>query len=89
MKIGTGCLVYHNVQITHDCTIGNYVEISPGAALLGGCKIGNFVQVGANATVLPGIKIGDHSVIGAGAVVTKNVLENTTVVGVPARVIKN
>jgi acetyltransferase-like isoleucine patch superfamily enzyme len=44
-------------------------------------------SIGNNATLLPGIVIGKFAVVGAGSVVTKDVLENTTVVGVPAKAI--
>lgn len=50
--------------------------------------IGKNVWIGANATVLPGVTIGANSIIAAGAVVTKDVPENVTVGGVPAKVIK-
>ncbi|MBC9722604.1 MAG: sugar O-acetyltransferase, partial [Lactobacillus sp.] len=40
------------------------------------------------ATVVPGVTIGENAVVAAGAVVTKDVLANTVVAGVPARVIK-
>ena len=40
------------------------------------------------ATILAGIEIGKNAIIGAGSVVTKDVKSDTTVVGVPARVIK-
>ncbi len=52
-------------------------------------KIGKRVWIGAHVTILPGITIGDNAVIGAGSVVTKNVLPNTVVAGVPARKIKD
>ncbi|HDS09283.1 MAG TPA: N-acetyltransferase, partial [Firmicutes bacterium] len=45
-------------------------------------------SIGSGATILCGITIGENSVIGAGAVVTKDVPPNTTVAGVPARIIK-
>ncbi len=41
--------------------------------------------IGSNATIVPGITIGENAVVGAGAVVTKDVPDNTTVVGNPAR----
>lgn len=44
--------------------------------------------VGANAVLLPGVTIGANAVVGAGSIVTKNVPDNTVVVGNPARVIK-
>jgi len=44
--------------------------------------------VGAGAKILGGIKIGDNVKIGANSVVLKSVPANSTVIGVPARVIK-
>lgn len=42
--------------------------------------------IGANAIILPGVEIGENAVVAAGAVVTKNVLKNQIVSGVPAKV---
>jgi|GEM_PF-506762 acetyltransferase-like isoleucine patch superfamily enzyme len=50
--------------------------------------IGKNVWIGTHVVVLPGVSIGSGSVIGAGSVVTKDVPENTVVVGNPARVIR-
>ncbi|MDD1768989.1 MAG: serine acetyltransferase, partial [Methanomassiliicoccales archaeon] len=46
------------------------------------------VVVGANATILGNIHIGDNVKIGAGSVVVKDVPPNSTVVGVPGKVVK-
>lgn len=43
-------------------------------------------SIGSNATILCGITIGDRAIVGAGAVVTHDVLPDTVVAGVPARV---
>ncbi len=45
------------------------------------------VTIGTGAIIMGGITIGENAMIGAGAVVTKDVPENTTVIGVPARVL--
>ena len=45
--------------------------------------------IGAGAIVLPNIIIADYAVIGAGAVVIKNVAAGVTVVGNPAKLIKD
>jgi acetyltransferase-like isoleucine patch superfamily enzyme len=45
--------------------------------------------IGTGATILPGITIGENAVVAAGAVVSKDVVPNTVVGGVPARFIKN
>ena len=44
--------------------------------------------IGAGAIILPGVTVGQNSVVAAGAVVNKDVLENTVVAGVPAKIIK-
>ena len=51
-------------------------------------KVGNNVWFGGNVAVLPGVKIGNNVIVGAGAVVTKDIPDNCTVAGVPAKIIK-
>lgn len=51
--------------------------------------IGNDVWIGRRVMIMPGVTIGNGVIIGAGAVVTKNVLDNVVVGGVPAKIIKN
>ena len=51
--------------------------------------IGNNVWIGDKATILGGVSIGDNVIVGANSVVTKNVLSNTIVAGVPAKVVKS
>ena len=46
------------------------------------------VWIGSNCVILSGVKIGEGAVIADGAVVNKDVVKNTIVGGVPARVIK-
>ena len=46
-------------------------------------------QIGVRAILLPGITIGENAIVGAGAVVTRDVPDNVTVAGSPAKVIKN
>lgn len=86
--IGRGCLIYYNSIVTHDCTISDFVEISPNVTMLGRCSIASFTQIGANSTILPDVKIGKNVIIGSGSVVTKNVPDNCMAFGVPAKIIK-
>ena len=51
----------------------------------GGGSVVTLTHIGAGAVVLPGIRIGARVRVGAGAVVTKDVVDDATVVGVPAR----
>ena len=51
-------------------------------------KVGKNVLLAANATILGNIKIGDNAKIGAGSDVINDIPENSTAVGVPARILK-
>ncbi len=86
------------VSIGQQCAISSLVSIFSVTNIGGGqqgelqtdakpVSIGNRVIIGANAVILPGVKIGDNAIIAAGAVVTKDVPNDTTVAGVPARVL--
>ncbi len=44
--------------------------------------------IGAGATILPGVTIGENSIVAAGAVVNKDVLANTIVGGIPAKILR-
>ena len=86
--IGKHCIINSNASVDHDCFLGDFVHISPNVTLSGGIDVGENVHVGAGAVIIPGKKIGTNSIIGAGAVVIKDVPDNVTVVGNPARIIK-
>ncbi len=84
-KIGRGVLINTRAHIHHECEVGDFSDIGPGAMLLGNSQAGKRCRIGAGAVLLPGIKIGDDVIVGAGAVVTKDWPMNSKVVGVPAK----
>jgi sugar O-acyltransferase (sialic acid O-acetyltransferase NeuD family) len=86
--IGEHVILNTACSIDHDCTIGDFVHIAPGAHLGGGVVVGEGTFLGLGSSVIPGILIGRWSIIGAGAVVTKDIPDNCTAVGIPAKVIK-
>ncbi|WHZ20916.1 MAG: Serine acetyltransferase [Nitrospira sp.] len=98
-KIGTGFFIDHGmgVVIGETAEVGDHVTLFQGVTLGGTGKergkrhptLGNHVVVGAGAKILGGIKIGDNVKIGANSVVLKSVPPNSTVIGVPARIIKS
>lgn len=81
--IGSGAIVGKNCHIGAGAVIAGVMEPYSDRAVV----ICDNVLIGANATILSGVTIGKNSIIGAGSVVTKDVLDNTTVAGVPAKVI--
>lgn len=97
-KIGKGLFIDHGngVIIGETTIIGDNVTLYQGVTLGGTGKehgkrhptIGNNVMISAGAKVLGSFTIGDNSKIGAGSVVLSEVPPNSTVVGVPGRVVK-
>ena len=80
--INTSC------SIDHDCTLEDYVHVSPNATLCGTILVGEGTHIGAGATIIPNISIGKWVTIGAGAVIIENVPDHAVVVGNPGRIIK-
>jgi serine O-acetyltransferase len=96
-SIGSSFFIDHGmgVVIGETSEIGSNVTIYQGVTLGGTGKekgkrhptIGNNVVIGTGAKVLGPIEIGDNSRVGAGSVVLNPAPPNSTVVGIPARVV--
>lgn len=96
-KIGKGLFIDHGmgVVIGETTEIGDNCTIYQGATLGGTGKdkgkrhptIGNNVLISAGAKILGPFKVGDNSRIGANAVVLREVPPNSTVVGIPGRIV--
>ncbi len=97
-EIGEGFFIDHGngVIIGETAKIGNNVTMYQGVTLGGTGKeqgkrhptIGDNVMISAGAKVLGSFTVGEGSKIGAGSVVLKEVPPNSTVVGVPGRVVR-
>ncbi|MBR2707897.1 MAG: serine O-acetyltransferase [Bacilli bacterium] len=103
IEIHPGAIIGKNLFIDHGsgvvigetAEIGDNVIIYQGVTLGGTGKeegkrhpnIGNNVLIGAGAKVLGNINIGDNVKIGAGSIVLKDAPSNSTIVGVPGKVI--
>jgi sugar O-acyltransferase (sialic acid O-acetyltransferase NeuD family) len=83
--IDEGCIINTGSTIDHDCFIGAFCHISPGANIAGGVTIGKGSWIGIGAQIKQLVNISNNVVIGAGATVVKNVAQNLTVVGTPAK----
>ena len=96
-KIGDGLFIDHGsgVVIGETTEIGDNVTIYQGVTLGGTGKekgkrhptIGNNVVISAGARILGSFEVGDNAKIGAGSVVLKPVPPNSTVVGVPGKIV--
>lgn len=96
--IGKGLFIDHGhgVVIGETAILGDNITIYQGVTLGGTGKehgkrhptVGNNVMISAGAKILGSFTVGDDSKIGAGSVVLKEVPPNSTVVGIPGRIVK-
>lgn len=84
-SIGTGVICNTSSSIDHECIIGDFTHIAPGAVLCGNVKVGEKTFIGANAVIKQGVTLGNGCIVGAGSVVVKNVADGEVVMGNPAR----
>jgi serine O-acetyltransferase len=87
---GSGVVIGETSEIGDDVLIYQGVTLGGTGAERGKRHptIGNRVVIGTGAKVLGNIRIGDNVKIGAGSVVVHPVPDNSTVVGVPGRVVR-
>lgn len=102
--LGKGVYINHNCSMMSlgSIIIDDGVMIGPGTSLLTvnhepknirvimakPIHIKKNAWIGGCVKILPGVTIGENSIVGTGSVVTKDVPDNTTVVGVPAKIVK-
>lgn len=87
---GTGIVIGETAEIGDDVLIYQGVTLGGTGKDVGKRHptIGNNVMISAGAKVLGPFKIGDNSRVAAGAVVLEEVPPNSTVVGIPAKVVR-
>jgi sugar O-acyltransferase (sialic acid O-acetyltransferase NeuD family) len=76
VRVGYGVIVNTAAVVSHDCFLGDYANISPGALLAGGAEIGSGTLIGMGVTINLGVKIGNNARIGNSAVIKADVPEN-------------
>lgn len=86
--LGKHCILNLTVTMGHDSDVGDYVSVMSGAVISGHVVLRERAYLGSNSTVLPFMKVGIHAKVGAGSVVIRNVKDEVTVMGVPAKILR-
>lgn len=89
VNIQSGVYLPPGSKVGDNAFLGPYVTVTndkyPPSPKISGVTIGDNAIVGARALLIAGVKVGENAVVAAGAVVTKDVLPNVVVMGVPAK----
>ncbi|MGR5167024.1 serine O-acetyltransferase [Vibrio astriarenae] len=94
VQIGYGLFIPHgNVVVNSTASIGDNATLCQfstiGSVSSNAATIGNNVYVGPAVCIVENVTIGDNAILGAGCVVTKSILSESVVAGVPAKKISN
>lgn len=81
--VGRHSIINTSASIDHDCRIGEFSSVGPGAILGGNVTTGHYSTICLGASIIHGINIGNDTVIGAGSLVLDNVKSNTLAYGTP------
>ncbi|GAB2574689.1 hypothetical protein ISP15_15245 [Dyella jejuensis] len=87
VTLGNDLLIHGFASIGHDVTIMDGVTVGAHGFVGGGATLGENCTVHPNAAVLPSVFVGERAIVGAGSVAVRNVQADTTVFGLPAKVI--
>lgn len=88
LTIGDHVHLNPSCTIGHDVDVDAFVSLAPGVLISGNVHLEEGAYVGTGARVIEKRTVGTWSIVGAGSTVIKNVPPHTTVVGTPAKVIK-
>jgi len=88
-KIGNSVILNTGCIVDHESIIAQSAHVCPGAKLAGRVIVDSGAFIGIGATIIQNVRIGTDAIVGAGTVVIKDVPPAVTVVGVPARILKN
>jgi len=86
--VGEGSAIDHHCHVAHNVKIGKHNTLANGCVIEGSCEVGDFNTFGANVVVQRKVKIGNNCIFGSGSVVTKDVADNSIMVGNPAKLLR-
>lgn len=88
IEIGSHVIINLDCTVGHDALIKDFVTIYPSVNVSGFTTIESCSELGTGMQIIQGKTVGENTIVGAGAVVVKDIPDNCTAVGNPAKPIK-
>ena len=85
-RLGDGVFMLSGSVINHDCVIEDHVTVTTGVTLAGSVRVKTGAYLGQACMVRQLLTVGENVMVGMGAVVTRDIADNVTVIGCPARI---
>ncbi len=83
--VGNDCIINTRSLVEHGCKVSDHVNLSTNTVINGDVQVGEGSFLGSCSVTIGQLKIGKWSTVGAGAVVIREVGNDVTVAGVPAK----
>lgn len=88
IKVGKHVIINLDCTVGHNATLDDFVTVYPSVNISGDSHYGECVELGTGSQIIQGKTIGKGTIVGAGSVVVKDLPEECTAVGIPAKPIK-
>lgn len=85
VRIGMDVIVNVGASVGHDAVLGDAVQLCPGVRASGWTVLEEGVFVGSNAVIAPSVSVHSWAKVVAASFVAREVVENSLVMGIPAR----
>jgi len=84
-QIGDNTYIDNLVQIAHNVNLGKSCIIAGQTGIAGSTIVGNFVTMGGQVGIVGHIRIGDYVTVAGKSLVTKSIVNNQVISGIPAK----
>jgi sugar O-acyltransferase (sialic acid O-acetyltransferase NeuD family) len=88
VRVGNHCVILPNTVIAHESRLGDFSLVGSNVSISGGVQVDEGCYIGSGAKLIQEIHVGSRALVGLGAVVIDSVAAGSTVVGNPARKIR-
>lgn len=88
IEIGKYVLLNLSCTVGHETKIGDFTSFMPTCNISGEVEIGKGNFWGTGSKIINGKSVGNNVIVGSGAVIINDIPDNVTVVGIPAKIIK-